>query len=388
MPWGKRVPLFVILKPPLLIVSPHFPPLRGGLADHTERLASELSARCEVSVLTSTGAGARQKFSVHARVDDWQNATELLAAVQNISPDGAVLWQYVPHMYGRGGVNLALPRVMAILSQQRRRQFVIAHEIAAPFAFWPQRFWYALAHRWQWRHILRHAGAIGISTEAWLDEWSRRAPQFRDKFCLLPSPSSIPVVPVAGDHAAQWRHAQGLPANARILAYFGTISGAKQFDWVWSAWQQAQTSDVAVALVVIGDVPTPEVPMELKTLFKPFGYLLPPEVSSALQAVDVLALPFIDGVSERRTSFMAGLSHGCAIVTTLGSNTGAALRRAPCFEAESAGEPARFAARVVKLLQDGSRRRELRRFGRAAYDADFDWPKVVRTLTGKWLEDA
>ena len=375
------------MKPPLLIVSPHFPPLRGGLADHTDRLAVELSAQCEVSVLTSTGAEARNPFTVHSRINDWQNATELLAAIQKVSPDGAVLWQYVPHMYGRGGVNLALPKVMAALSRQRRRQFVIAHEIAAPLAFWPQRLWYALAHRWQWRHILRHAEAIGISTEAWLEDWSRRATQFRDKLCLLPSPSSIPVVPVTADHAAQWRRAQGLPANARILAYFGTISGAKQFDWVLSAWRQAQMSDVPVALVVIGDVPT-EVPTELKTLFKTLGYLPSADVSSALQAVDVLALPFIDGVSERRTSFMAGLSHGCAIVTTLGSNTGASLRRATYFLSAPAAEPFQFTRHVASLLSDAARCRELGQRSCAAYSMSYDWPIVVRTLTDKWLKSS
>ena len=385
MHWGKRVPLFAIVKPPLLVVSPHFPPLRGGLADHTDRLAVELSAQCEVSVLTSTGAETRQTFSVHGRVNDWQNATELLAAIQKVSPDGAVLWQYVPHMYGRGGVNFALPKVMAALSRQRRRQFVIAHEIAAPLTFWPQRLWFALAHRWQWRHILRHAEGIGISTEAWLDEWSQRAPQYSDKFCLLPSPSSIPVVPVAADHAAQWRRAQGLPANARILAYFGTISGAKQFDWVLSAWRQAQMADKPVALVVIGDVPTPEVPAELKTLFKPLGYLPPADVSSALQAVDVLALPFIDGVSERRTSFMAGLSHGCAMVTTLGSNTGPTLRRAEYFKAVAADDPAAYLRAISGLLSDDAGKSQLGKAGRLSYEKQYDWPHIARVIQDRWI---
>lgn len=373
------------MKPPLLIVSPHFPPIRGGLADHTDRLAGELSAPCEVSVLTSTGAETRRPFSVHGRVADWPNAAELLEAIQSVTSEAAILWQYVPHMYGRGGVNRALPKVMASLKHQGRCQFVIAHEIAAPFGFWPQRFWYALAHRWQWRQILRHADAIGISTEAWLDEWSRRAPDFRNKFCLLPSPSSIPVVSLAADHRAHWRRDRGLPENARILAYFGTISGAKQFDWVWSAWRQAQTVIEPVVLVVIGDVPPAEVPSELKTLFKPLGYLPSSEVSSALQAVDVLALPFIDGVSERRTSFMAGLSHGCAIVTTLGPNTGASLRRAEYFVAGEADDPAAHLRAICGLLSDDVRKSQLGKAARLAYHSQYDWPHIARVIQDRWL---
>ncbi len=358
--------------------------MRGGLADHTERLAIELAGEGEVALLTSAGTRAKRSFSVHAEIRDWQNPTELLRVIQKIDPESAVLWQYVPHMYGRGGVNFGLAKVMAALRQQARRQFVIAHEIAAPLSIWPQRLWYALAHRQQWRQILRHADAIGISTEAWLEEWSRRTPQFSDKFCLLPSPSSIPVVPVAADHAAQWRRNQGLSAHARVLAYFGTISGTKQFDWVLSAWQQAQTAREPVALVVIGELPPGAVPPELESLFKPLGYLSSADVSAALQAVDVLALPYIDGVSERRTSFMTGLSHGCAIVTTLGANTGSSLRRADYFVAAAADDPAGYRQAASGLLAGDVRKSQLGKAGRLAYESRYDWSHIARVIQGRW----
>ena len=319
------------MKQSILIVSPLYPPARGGVADHTQRLAQELSAQADVSVLTSLETTGDEPVRVCPLIRDWSNAPELLGILSETAAQSAILWQYVPHMYGRGGVNLALPKVMAALHKQGRRQIVIVHEIAAPFSPWPHRLWYALAHRWQWRRILQEADAIGISTEAWLEEWTRRTPQFRKKFRLLPSPSSIPIASVASDHRQTWRRRHGLPTAARMLLYFGSLNPSKQFSWVLTAWQQAQAAEVPVALVIVGDHSKESVPRGLSNLFKDLGYLAAEEVSAALQAADVLALPFIDGVSERRTSFMAGLNHGCAIVTTVGHNTGPTLRQADFF---------------------------------------------------------
>jgi len=46
------------------------------------------------------------------------------------------------------------------------------------------------------------------------------------------------------------------------------------------------------------------------------GRLESADVSLALAAADVLLMPYEDGASLRRGTLMAGLSHGCAIVTT------------------------------------------------------------------------
>ena len=108
-------------------------------------------------------------------------------------------------------------------------------------------------------------------------------------------------------------------------------------------------------------------------------------MSSALQAVDVLALPFIDGVSERRTSFMAGVSHGCAIVTTLGPNTGSSLRRAEFFVAGAANDPVTHIRDTGELLSDDVRKSQLGKAARLAYESQYDWPHIARVIRDRWL---
>src|SRR6185436_4319095 len=130
------------------------------------------------------------------------------------------------------------------------------------------------------------------------------------------------LVKVSPEHRDRWRQRLVLPSQAKVIAYFGALSAAKQFKWVTEAWKHSQSNSAPTALVVIGGKPTWNSPASLRHLYRPLGYQSPDDVSNSMQAVDLLALPFIDGVSERRTSFMAGLSHRCPVATTLGPNTG------------------------------------------------------------------
>jgi glycosyltransferase involved in cell wall biosynthesis len=377
------------MKASALIICPAFPPARGGVADHTRRLARELAAQMPVAVLTAPGADADTAAAVHGLVTNWRAPRALVATVNRVAPaEAVVIWQYVPHLYGRGGVNRGMPRAMDLLRAGGRHQLVIAHEIAAPFSPWPHRCWYAVAHRWQWRRIMACADGIGFSTEAWLSVWSRRAPGQREEFFLLPAPSNIPVAAMAPHHAIRWRAEHGLSAGTAVLAYFGTLSAAKQFSWIAKAWSQAQQTNGPVALVVVGDRPDFNVPVGLAALFKPLGYLPAPQVSAAMQAADVLALPFADGVSERRTTFMTSLSHGCAVLTTVGHNTGMTLRQARFFRATTQATRSAFTQALMELLADDQERGRLRVAAKQAYAQRYDWPVVARTLRERFSSRA
>ncbi len=56
----------------LLIISPLFPPMEGGLPDHTDRLAHALLSHRPVRVLTSPGADSARPFPVEASITRWQ----------------------------------------------------------------------------------------------------------------------------------------------------------------------------------------------------------------------------------------------------------------------------------------------------------------------------
>lgn len=369
----------VILKTDLLIISPEYPPDRGGIADHTQRLARMLSGSCNVSILTSKNESRPTGGDVHAEIEDWSDMDALYVAMEGIQHVDVVIWQYVPHMYGHGGVNLKLPRALLMLQKHHRPQIVLAHEIAAPYSAWPHRMYYAWAHRSQWRRMVNIADSIGISTEAWLNEWRQLRPDAADKMFLAPSPSNIDVAEVSSDHRQAWRTANGLKPDTRVLGYFGTVSDAKQFHWVTEAWQAAQAGG-PTALVVIGGKPEFTPPSGLAGLYRETGYLAAEEASKAIQALDVLALPFVDGASERRGSFMAGLIHGCPVVSTLGHNTGATLRAADWFAGVPVEEPEAFSKAVADLLGNKSTAADMGRRAAEYYARHYDWMVLSRRL--------
>ena len=356
------------------------PPLRGGLADHTFELARHLAQVVPVSVLTSRDVYTDVPFPVRAAVHNWEDTAELVQELSATPRDALLVWQYVPHMYGRGGVNRQLARLWRALEDEGRSQVILAHEIEAPWGNRPNHWWYAWNHRRQWRAALRVADLLPISTEAWVLDWQRREPARAAKMFTLASPTSIEPVTVPDDHREIWRKEQGLPPTARILLWWGSVSGHKQLGWVLEAWETACRRLGPVALCIAGANPALPIPGALRPWAKILGYLKPQEVSRCLHAADLIALPFIDGASERRTTLMAGLAHGIPTVTTSGHNTGPTLRQANWLVTSPVASREAFVENVVALLADESRRRTVGAAGRAQHDAAYSWDVVTRTL--------
>lgn len=352
------------------------------MADYSALLVGELGRHFPLTLITSPGARAVPDTCKVRAFSAWQDAEALFTRLSSLPPETVLLWQYVPHMYGRGGVAPAVAQCIQRLHSAGYRQLVTAHEIAAPYSLRPNRAWYAWSHRQQWQTIVQAAEVIITSTEAWRDEWQTKLPQYRAKIHYAASPSTIPVQAVQ-DLAAlrrDWRQQHGWPEETLVLGWFGTASAAKQLDWVLTALQTARTRVSNVALILIGKAED-LARSQNSPWIKSTGYLPTAEVSQMLQSIDLLLLPFIDGVSERRTSFMAGLSHGTPVVTTYGHNTGPTLKAANICALASAQKQTEFVSAVSTMLAQPVEREALAARGRSYYQTHYDWPVVVHQLS-------
>src|SRR5205823_10641272 len=89
------------------------------------------------------------------------------------------------------------------------------------------------------------------------------------------------------------------------------------------------------------------------------GGLDPGPASIHLQACDVLVLPYVDGVSTRRTTVMAGLAHGRPIATTRGWNTDPTWAETGCVALAPNDDPQALIRAAEALLADPEARARL-----------------------------
>ena len=111
------------------------------------------------------------------------------------------------------------------------------------------------------------------------------------------------------------------------------------------------------------------------------GFLRADDVARKLAAVDVFLAPLADGVSTRRTTVMAALQHGVAVVGTDGPLTDPCLRRpdAP-LRLLPVDRPDLFSRAVSGLAASREQRVELGAASRALYRRAFDWPVLTAGL--------
>jgi hypothetical protein len=90
--------------------------------------------------------------------------------------------------------------------------------------------------------------------------------------------------------------------------------------------------------------------------------------------------PYPDGITARRTSAMATLAQGCAVVSTRGRLTEPLWDRLDAAELVAVADVATFVATTEALLVDPARRHALGTRARAAYQATFSTRRLADAL--------
>jgi glycosyltransferase involved in cell wall biosynthesis len=306
------------------IITGEYAPQQGGVADYVANLARALAVagdRVEVHVPGPWEGRVESGVTVRVLPDRFGPlSVAALQLLQRLDP-AIQLLQHSPFSYGARGLNVLFPRLFRALPGHR---VVMFHEVAYPREPGQPLRHALLAHaqRDMARSLLDGAAAACSSTSAWhptLRElgWTREV-------TVLPIPSNLLPPPGLPPRDVLRRQLE-LPQEARLLGHFGTYGPAVAGPL--RAAIPALLANPSRHLVLLGRGAAAfrtqllgALPALAPRVHAP-ALEAPADLSRALCACDVLVQPYADGVTTRRTSFMAGPAHGLSTCTNRGPLT-------------------------------------------------------------------
>ncbi len=400
------------------ILSGEYPPANGGVADYTRLVARGLAAAAEASGSGETvhvwtprpadGQALVADAGVHAHALPGAfgpRALRALAAGLDASPGPRrLLVQYVPHAFGMKGMNV--PFCAWLASRRDDEIWVMFHEVAYPWRV-GQRFnegVLAATNRAMAAMLVWRADRLFVSVPYW-------EPYLRTFLPRCPSPTWLPIpsnVPTEVEPGARRRVRDALlvglgrpaPPDALrpapeplIVGHFGTygdLIGALLASTLLAytahtrdhGTERATPPDVLWVMLGRGG------PAFVRDRFPDRRDIVAPGalslegVAEHLAACDVVLQPYVDGVSARRTSAMAGLALGVPLVTNAAECTEPEWRKGAVALADRP-DPEALAQKLLEVLaivRDPARAAALSAAGRSLYDSEFSLERTMRTL--------
>ena len=317
------------------LVSGELPPDPGGVGDYTARLAEALAAVVvPVGILTSHRSRRFRRrllaptsgtvaIPVWAGVRGWGPDAwpTVVGTLRRLGARPILHIQYQAGAFGLGGgihllplwVRARLPRVRVVTT---------FHDFRVPYLF-PK----AGPLRLGAVRLLAHTSHAAIFT----DPADRAAAGVTGQ--VIPIGSNVDCAPPPNFDRARARRWLGADEETLLVGYFGFLNRSKGVPTLVRAVASLAAAGRSVRLALIGAEVGASDPTDLaesrvvhalraglglEGLVTITGYLPSTEISAALLACDLVALPYRDGASSRRGTLMAALAHGRPIVSTLG----------------------------------------------------------------------
>ncbi len=368
----------------ILLVSGEYPPMIGGVADYTMHLAHHLVAQgAEVGVLTSSRADPveQQRLRVMPEIGAWN----VLAwpRIQAIAREyDLVHIQYQAAAFDLGG---AIPLLPDWLRLRGGPPVVVTfHDLRVPYLF-PK---VGRLREGVVRRLAQQAHAVVTTNEedeATLRMWSVRSLAF------IPIGSNIPVHRPPDFDADAWRTKWGVSPDDWLIVYFGFINRSKGVDVLLRAQDRLLRAGFRARVLIVGDPVGASDPTnaaylaEIRALSEELnltdewliwtGHMPASEVSAALTAADVVALPYTQGASLRHGTLIAALTHGAAIVTTEPRVPSRYLTPQHTVAVARRNHEGDFARRLALVLRRDDTKRRLQR-GALEVAPEFDWKRI------------
>ncbi len=372
----------------ILFVTGEYPPLQGGVGAYTEQLGLALvRAGAEVSVLTSTAARQDDRqpngIAVHPTVArwDWRVWRQTIELAASLHAD----WLHVQYQTGAFAMH---PAINFAPWLWRRPGLSVAwtyHDLLPPYLF-PKAG--ARLRRWVTERPAFTAHLTIVTNEEDRQRLAGRVAALH----AIPIGSNVKGRRLADDERTAARRSHGYTNRTLVLGYFGFLNRSKGGITLVRTLQRLVQNGRDAHLLMIGDALGASDPTnlaylhEVETLIGELrlmervrwtGPLPDDAVSANLNAVDVLLMPYEDGVSLRRGTLMAGLANGCAIVTTTPQAPTPELVEGRDLLYVSPGDADACAAAVSRIADDAALAGALRDHA-FAQSQQFSWESIAQ----------
>ena len=368
------------------ILTGEYPPQAGGVADYTEQVARGLAnAGDRVNVFAPPCAlpdcNPLEGVSVHRLPDHFgvwglNHLESMLSAGDR--PD-QILVQYVPQAFGYKAMNLRFARWIARRALHIAPVWVMFHEVMVPFRWWPMKnAILATAHKRMARRIAGAADRVLVSIPNWGERIRRISPDSKPAE-WLPIPSNIPIADLSqADPKLDGR-------SPRTVGHFGTygefITGlldptlrillkvpGREALLLGRGGQAFRARMIAVS------------PQLADRLHAP-GELPAADLARQLRSCHLLLQPYVDGISSRRTSVMAGLANSVPLVSNLGELSEPLWANSQGIRLAPSPDPAALSeAAEAVLAMSGADRAEMGRQAASLYRERFSLEHTIARL--------
>lgn len=365
------------------LITCEYPPAIGGVSEHS-RVIAETAAAAGIDVHVWTGENERPASGLDVRSTLAGFSRDAFARTDSSldawpSPRRLIV-QWVPHGYGRRGLNVAFCHWIRGRARAGDSVDVIVHEPFIDFfgGSWRQPF-AAILQRYMTWTIARAATRVWLTIPGWEPRLRFYCGRKLHPARTLPVPGTIP--PVRNAAAVATLRGRLLNGRSRLIGYFGA-GGRYAFDAMRATAGEMAQRDTAVVCIGRGSDLMSE---ELRSAVGPSvaltgtGSLEPAQLSLHLQACDALVQPYADGVSGRRTTTISALEHGLPVATTIGWLSEGFWKETNAVEGVAADAPSTLGSAVLRLLES-ERNRAARAGAIELYRARFDPRRTLRAL--------
>jgi len=368
------------------IITGEYPPQPGGVSDYTYLVAYELAKTGDEVEVWAPECRQEQLQDADIQIHRLPGrfgprALAILDRAISDANSSRLLVQYVPHAFGWKAMNL--PFCCWLYARRRRNITVMFHEVVFPKSA-TQRL----------RHKLigtitpvmamlaaKAAARIFIASSSWENVLRPMLP-VGWPITLLPVPSNVPLVNDE-DGIQTIRERYTLPEEL-LVGHFGTYAPRTGEYLEMLLRELVRNRRLRVICFGRGGKIFCE---QLIRQYRSFvgrvhgvGELDEAQLSLHLSACDLMIQPYPDGISTRRGSAMAALSHGRAVVTTKGASTEALWSASDAVVMAPIGDIGPLTEAVTNLLNDDRERQRLGRNARKLYLDHFDVRHTIAAL--------